>query len=254
MWRRRSRNRRDDPTTAAQLRAGQIASLLVGLRSPAEGSRRSPSPFRGAAPRQLPPQAEPDRSARTAPAWLRKRLWLGGVPSRWRDLSDRPEHVEVNRPARASTRRLQHRPPNRLAALSPTAGRRRSRFVFGADRWPPCAGLGDARPPQLQGHSDLSMGTLREGRGDAEARAPESPAARLWARLRRGRRGTDQATRIAPRSSTLGIARLRRQTCRSLLSTSGCPDLNRGPPPPKGGALPGCATPRAAQFRVAADG
>ena len=35
----------------------------------------------------------------------------------------------------------------------------------------------------------------------------------------------------------------------SNYSKSGRPDLNRGPPPPKGGALPGCATPRGAQCR-----
>ena len=31
--------------------------------------------------------------------------------------------------------------------------------------------------------------------------------------------------------------------------TSGCPDLNRGPPAPKAGALPGCATPRGRESR-----
>src|ERR1700761_2885956 len=38
---------------------------------------------------------------------------------------------------------------------------------------------------------------------------------------------------------------LHRQSEGSCLS--GCPDSNRGPPPPKGGALPGCATPRLRQ-------
>lgn len=36
-----------------------------------------------------------------------------------------------------------------------------------------------------------------------------------------------------------------RRGTKPLQSRSGRPDSNRGPPPPKGGALPGCATSRA---------
>jgi hypothetical protein len=37
------------------------------------------------------------------------------------------------------------------------------------------------------------------------------------------------------------------RTWSQIRDESGCPDSNRGPPPPKGGALPGCATPRLGQ-------
>src|SRR5918995_1138508 len=49
-------------------------------------------------------------------------------------------------------------------------------------------------------------------------------------------------------ASRIGLSRPRCcDSCAvSAMSESGRPDLNRGPPPPKGGALPGCATPRGA--------
>ena len=60
----------------------------------------------------------------------------------------------------------------------------------------------------------------------------------IFERLLRGsRRACARGTGASgPRRSRTGEHRARR--------LSGRPDSNRGPPPPKGGALPGCATPR----------
>ncbi len=47
--------------------------------------------------------------------------------------------------------------------------------------------------------------------------------------------------------SIIGSPPERSARLQDAASSSGCPDSNRGPPPPKGGALPGCATPRLRQ-------
>jgi hypothetical protein len=218
-----SRPRRPEPPSSVRGLSASIARTA--------GSRSGPrlatiSPPRG---RRERARASRPRGRLPRPRQARRRR-------RARDRSDRHRNPKRRRPLRSS-------PPDHHTRTAV------AKFHDERDNLPMPAGQVEAaRPSSVRSVSKAPV--FR-----SSSMAPSSTAVSLQAAISRNSGPTRAHIDCLEGSRSIQLsyggvpARIGRRA-----SKSGRPDLNREPPPPKGGALPGCATPRQGKSRAMSEG